>query len=235
MNVLVRALGVVAVGLSGCGCLAVRTGDGRAEAYGKRTETVRAASVSSVETEAVRADFGATIVFTAKGEFTVDATVSVAEDDRWLSFGICPGLEKPNTGLKLWTVLLVNVCFFGYPTIGSLLIEPFCEPAPPGEWHIADPGLVGCCKYVGARYPVEPRDIPAPQTRLSRMPLGGFDAEIAGEIVHVGDDGEIQRPGMRRGERVAVTVLSCPQSPEGVAEREAVSALVGRTLEVVCR
>ncbi|MBR1920462.1 MAG: hypothetical protein IJ829_00505 [Kiritimatiellae bacterium] len=229
-----RSILCVAFGAFAGGCLAVRTGDGNEARYGRTSEKVNVVRASAVEPRTAREEGAATVTFFAKGRFTVDAETVVDADDRWMSLGFFPGLKKPGSQVTFWNALLVNCTFFGYPTVGSLLIEPFCDPAGPGEYHIADPGILGCCKYTGERYEVKERRIPLPTAHHELFPLGDFDVEVNGAVRHVPADGRLSLPGARRRERFSVKALGCPRAPEGFAESEAGRAMAGRTFEVEC-
>lgn len=230
-----RAVLSVALGLCAGGCVALRTGNGNESRYGERRETVLSVRVAEIAPRAVRDEGESFLECYAKGRFVVDAGVHVAADDRWMSIGLCPGLLKPNSQVTFWTILLVNCTFFGYPTIGSLLIEPFSSPAEPGEYHIADPGLVGCCKYTGERYDVPERTIPEPTRHVEKILLGDFDVEVDGHVRHVPFDGRLVLPGVRRNERIVVKILNCPRHPEDFAASAVGHAAVGRTFEIECR
>lgn len=230
-----RAVLAAMLGLAAAGCVAVRTGNGNVARYGERKERVRSDRVAEIVPQAVREGDEAFLECYAKGRFEVDADVKVAADDCWMSLGFFPGLKKPNSEVSVWVVLLVNCTFFCYPTIGSLLIEPFCDPAEPGEYHIADPGLLGCCKYTGERYDVPERTIPEPTAIFEKLRLGDFDVEVNGRMRHVPADGRLPLPGIRRRERVTVKFLTCPRFPEDFADTDVGRASVGRTFEVECR
>ena len=214
----------VLLGLAAAGCVAVRTGDGHEARYGERQEQVKSDRVDEIVSQLVREGDESILEFFAKGRFEIDASVKVSADDRWMSIGFFPGLKKPNSQVTVWIALLVNCTFFGYPTVGSLLIEPFSEAAEAGEYHIADPGLLGCCKYTGERYDVPERTIPEPTAVLEKFRLGDFDVEVNGRVRHVPADGRLVLPGVRRRERVTVRILSRPRLPEDFADTE-----VGRT------
>lgn len=153
--------------------------------------------------------------------------------DEWMAIGLFPGYdslkngygsEKGETfgngaiiGLPLGIVLM-NGIFVGIPTLCSCLNFLTSEPGRMHTFYMSQLGLIGTCKYEGAKYQLTPRMETVNKGEYSVAPvkLKGFELIVDG--IKMSDQDGVVNIGrmLKSGDKIRFRITSAPESPKSI-------------------